>query len=89
VVTRLDDLADQLVAERGLAAAVDVCLALLDGADRAPYLHELRLLSGHPLVDGADAWADHWVRSWGARGLLRAWEDRAAPHVVRGLADPH
>ena len=31
----------------------------------------------------------HWVRTWGARGLLYVWADSAAPAVVAGLRDEH
>ncbi len=33
-----------------------------------------------------DSWADYWVRSWGARGLLHVWHESASAAVVAGLA---
>jgi hypothetical protein len=74
--------------------AVSVCVELLQGADREdhlavlPYLTGLSFETGSPRRDPA-SWADHWVRTWGARGLLYVWEESAAPAVVSGLADEH
>jgi HEAT repeats len=67
---------------------------LLQGADRAAYVPELRYLTGHdwsagdPVRDPA-VWKDYWVRTWGARGLLHCWHDAATGPVVTGLSDDH
>lgn len=74
----------------GEAEAVDICVDLVTGADPARHADALPYLAGAPafaLLDGA--WADHWARTWGARGLLYAWRDSAAGAVVAGLDDEH
>jgi len=83
VAARARALADQLGRER----FTEVCVALLDGAERAAYEDELRALSAH---DRVPEWGEgYWLRTWGARGLLHVWSDAATGAVVRGLADPH
>lgn len=73
---------------------VEVCVDLLAGADRTVYVPELRYLTNHawedddPIRDPA-VWKDFWVRSWGARGLLHCWDDRASDAVVAALGDEH
>jgi HEAT repeats len=73
---------------------VEVCVDLLAGADRTTYVPELRYLTGHswepgdPIFD-REVWRDYWVRTWGARGLLYCWSDRATEAVVAGLGDEH
>jgi hypothetical protein len=73
---------------------VGVCVDLLGGAPRTDYVPELRYLTGHtwepgsPTLD-AEVWKDYWVRTWGARGLLHCWHERATDAVVAGLGDPH
>jgi hypothetical protein len=73
---------------------VEVCIDLLEGADRTAYVPELRYLTGHswepddPVRD-PEVWRDYWVRTWGARGLLYCWHDSATRSVVTGLADDH
>jgi HEAT repeat protein len=93
---------DRPIAERireldalvGRSRFVEVCCALLGGADRAAYVAELRYLTGHswdagdPVLDDG-SWKDYWVRTWGARGLLHCWSDAATPAVVAGLDDEH
>jgi hypothetical protein len=83
------------LAERvGVRATVDVCVELLEGADREahrdvlPYLTGLSFEEGSPTLD-PQAWKDYWVRTWGARGLLYVWDDAAGPAVVTGLLDEH
>ena len=84
----------ELAARIGVPAFVAVCVDLLEGAPRERYVVELRSLTGHgwapgdPVLDH-DAWKDHWVRSWGARGLLHVWHESATTAVVRGLDDEH
>jgi len=84
------ELAHRIGRERFVAACVD----LLGGAPRERYVEELRGLTLHPWNPGdasfdRTSWADSWVRSWGARGLLHVWDDSATEAVVRGLADAH
>lgn len=85
-------LVEELAAHLGIASFVDVCTDLLGGADRDDHLAELPYLTGHSFADGAPTrdprrWADLWVRSWGARGLLHVWDERASDAVVAGLGD--
>ena len=83
------------LAERiGVPAFVAVCTDLMGGADREEYVEELRGLTGHDWHPGdgvldRSSWADYWVRTWGARGLLHVWDDSATSAVVAGLADEH
>jgi hypothetical protein len=68
------------------------CTALLGGAPREEHLDVLPWLTGHDWSEGeavrdAASWKDHWLRTWGARGLLHVWDDRASDTVVAGLAD--
>ena len=84
----------ELDAILGRTRFVAVCVDLLGGADRTAYVAELRYLTNHdwsardPIRD-RDSWKDHWVRTWGARGLLHCWDDGATRPVVAGLADEH
>jgi len=83
------------LAERiGVPAFVAVCTDLMGGADREEHVEALRSLTGHDWHPGdgvfdRTSWADHWVRTWGARGLLHVWDDSATAAVVAGLADEH
>jgi hypothetical protein len=90
VATLIADLATRL----GTARFVAVCTDLMAGAEREQYVEELRSLTGHDWHRGdevfdREAWRDHWVRTWGARGLLHVWDDVATEAVVRGLSDEH
>ncbi len=82
---------DALVGRRRF---VEVCVDLLEGAERTAYVPELRYLTGHswepgdPVLDDT-VWKDYWLRTWGARGLLHGWHDSATPAVVAGLGDDH
>jgi hypothetical protein len=97
-----DQSGDRSIAERireldamlGRDRFVEVCVDLLEGADRRSYRTELRHLSGHGWAEGdavldAAVWKDYWLRTWGARGLLYCWDDVASSAVVAGLADEH
>lgn len=84
----------ELAARLGVPAFVGVCTDLMRGAPREEHVEELRLLTGHDWRPGdavldAARWPDHWVRTWGARGLLHVWDDAATDAVVAGLADEH
>ncbi|MBS44853.1 MAG: hypothetical protein CMH83_17140 [Nocardioides sp.] len=86
-------LADRL----GLPAYVAICTDLLGGAPRDAHLDALPALTGHDWGDGQPVrdpaqWKDHWLRTWGARGLLHVWHDsdgRATTAVLDGLGDEH
>ena len=86
-IRELDDLV-------GRERFVEVCCDLLAGADRTSYVPELRFLTG---FDGEhrdrfldeSSWKDYWVRTWGGRGLLHCWSDRATDAVFAGLGDEH
>jgi hypothetical protein len=76
-------------ARRGTAELVAGCVALLTGEPA----HDGRLVAaiagpaGQPPPDGARR---YWLRVWGARALLYAWDDGndAAPAAIRAaLAD--
>jgi hypothetical protein len=90
VAARIQEL-DALV---GRQRFVEVCVDLLQGAQRTAYVPELRYLTGHswepddPVRDDT-VWKDYWVRTWGARGLLYCWHDSASGAVVGGLDDEH
>ena len=84
----------ELAGHLGVPATVGLCLDLLDGADRRDHLPALPYLTGLGFAPGAptldpDRWRDHWVRAWGARGLLYVWTDDAGPGIVAGLGDEH
>jgi hypothetical protein len=84
------ELADHL----GVQATVDLCVQLIEGADRADHADAMPYFTGvvfdeeSPIYYPAQ-WRDYWVRTWGARGLLYVWDDSAAPAVVAGLDDEH
>lgn len=74
----------------GEAACVEVCAALLEGAEPAIFRSELAYLGGGGGLRVPDGtWKLYWARVWGARGLLYVWAPSAEPPVVRGLADSH
>jgi hypothetical protein len=84
----------ELAARLGVPRFVAVCTELMAGAEREEYVDELRSLTGHDWHQGdsvfdRSVWHDYWVRTWGARGLLHVWDDRATAAVVQGLADEH
>jgi hypothetical protein len=88
------ELVADLAARLGVHRFVAVCTDLMAGAEREEYVEELRSLTGHDWRPGddvfdRDTWHDHWLRTWGARGLLHVWDDSASDAVVRGLADEH
>ncbi|MGN6575261.1 MAG: hypothetical protein ACTHKG_06215, partial [Nocardioides sp.] len=85
------DLLARLAAHTGEARAAELCAELLE-AD-SPGDHEETLLflggaAGRAVLAGTGGWKPYWARVWGARGLLYVWDDRAAPAVLAGLADP-
>jgi hypothetical protein len=88
------ELVRELAHRLGSRTTVDLCVDLLEGADRTtypdamPYLTGVVFEVGSPQFDPAQ-WKDYWVRTWGARGLLYVWDDVAASAVVAGLGDEH
>lgn len=73
----------------GKAAVVDGCQSLLAGQRADPEL--VLALGGRPArwAAGFDepAGPEYWLRVWGARGLLWAWDDEATPSVIEALGD--
>jgi len=73
---------------RGLEPVVRGCIALLNGKSVDD---ELILALGGPPAEwvrsGEPSGPDYWLRVWGARGLLYAWDDSARPAVLRALKD--
>ncbi len=67
---------------------IERCAALLAGADphADPELVEhLGGAHGRAYLTRGDH--DYWPRTWAARAMLYAWDDRAQAAVVRGLGD--
>lgn len=86
------ELIGRLAERLGRERFTEVCVALLLGASREDHLDHLPWLTGHDWSDGTPVrdqavWKDHWLRTWGARGLLHVWDEAASPAVVAGLAD--
>jgi len=79
---------EQECERRGRPAVVKGCVALLDGK---PVDDELILALGGPPAEwvrtGEPSGPDYWLRVWGARGLLYAWDDSARAAVLRALDD--
>jgi HEAT repeat protein len=73
--------------DRGKPDVVAGCLALLAGGDADVAL--IRSLGGPHAEWNLDHGPEHryWLRVWGARGLLWAWDDAATPTVIAALAD--
>lgn len=74
---------------RGTQAVVSGCIYLLEGG---PVDDSLILALGGPAAEQVLAGREggrggYWPRVWAARGLLHAWDDRAAPVVVGATAD--
>jgi len=81
---------EQECERRGATAVVEGCRVLLCGG----HVDDALLLAlGGPaaakFLDGADHDDVYWLRVWGARGLLWAWDASAAPDVRAALADGH
>jgi hypothetical protein len=84
----------ELAEQIGERATVDLCVALLEGADRSEHPDAMPYLTGVVFDEDSPKfypaqWKDYWVRTWGARGLLYVWHDAAVPAVVTGLDDEH
>lgn len=88
------ELVRELAGQVGERAVVDLCVDLLQGADRNDHPDAMPYLTGVVFDEESPKfypaqWKDYWVRTWGARGLLYVWDDSAAPAVVTGLDDEH
>lgn len=83
---------EALAARHGEGAVVDACTALLRGEPPGDREEIAVGLSVHGTsveqLRSSGYGADHWWRTWGARGLLYVWSPGAAAAVVQGLADP-
>jgi HEAT repeat protein len=84
----------ELAGHLGERATVDLCVELLEGADRNDHPDAMPYLTGVVFDETSpkfypSQWKDFWVRTWGARGLLYVWHDSAATAVVAGLDDEH
>jgi hypothetical protein len=76
--------------DRGNSAVIDGCIDLLSG-DTSTDPTLIYALGGPPAqwaVSGGEGGPDYWLRVWGARGLLWAWDDSATPVVKKALDDP-
>ena len=85
------DLLARLVAHAGEARAAELCADLLAAGSPAEHPETVLFLggaAGRAVLAGTGGWKPYWARVWGARGLLYAWDDRVAPTVLAGLADP-
>lgn len=73
----------------GTPAVVAGCVALVQGRPADPQL--ILAFGGRPArwAAGYDepAGPAYWLRVWGARGLLWAWDDSAVEAVVHALSD--
>jgi hypothetical protein len=78
-------------ARRGTGEVVAGCVALLGRRDADDSL--IIALGGPParyVLDTGPAPVHlYWLRVWGARGLLYAWDDTARPAVLAALQDEH
>jgi hypothetical protein len=78
-------------ARRGTGEVVAGCVALLGRRDADDSL--IIALAGPParyVLDTGPAPVHlYWLRVWGARGLLYAWDDTARPAVLAALQDEH
>jgi hypothetical protein len=75
---------------RGKPAVVSGCIALLEG--RGGVDDALVLALGGPPAEyvldrGAGGKLGYWLRVWGARGLLHAWDDRATAAIIHATGD--
>jgi hypothetical protein len=76
---------------RGAPAVASGCISLLHGhwhdVDDA-LVHALGGEAAEYVLGGREGGkAGYWPRVWAARGLLHAWDDRAAPAIIQATAD--
>ncbi|HEV2375391.1 MAG TPA: hypothetical protein VGS19_24925 [Streptosporangiaceae bacterium] len=76
---------------RGKAAVVAGCIDLLAGGEAdSGLVTALGGPGGRLVLDaGPDSAHWYWLRVWGARGLLWAWDDSAQVAVVAAMSDGH
>ena len=75
-------------ARRGKPAVVEGCIALVESRAADPQL--IVALGGPPArwaVTGGQGGPPYWLRVWGARGLLWAWDDAATEVIIAALRD--
>jgi HEAT repeat protein len=76
-------------ARRGRDAVVEGCERLLRRQDvDGDLLLALAGPAARPFVEGPRD-DDYWLRVWGARGLLWAWEDSATASIIDATDDEH
>ena len=79
---------EQACSRWGTLRVVNGCVDLVDGKGADD---ELILALGGPPAEwvrtGEPSGPDYWLRVWGARGLLYAWDESARPAVLRALND--
>ena len=67
---------------------IDGCVRLVAGADvDADLLLALGGPGARKFLDGRPHADRYWLRVWGLRGLLWAWDDRACAYVRSALTD--
>jgi hypothetical protein len=76
-------------ASRGRDTVAEGCARLLSGGTADERLIMVLGGPGAPwaMDSGPDSPNAYWLRVWGARGLLWAWDERALPALLRGLGD--
>jgi hypothetical protein len=74
---------------RGKAAVVDGCIAILRGdAGDDSLIVALGGPAAHGVLDGREGGrGGYWPRVWAVRGLLHAWDPKAATAVVAAIDD--
>jgi hypothetical protein len=73
---------------RGRQEVVAGCRALLRGEQiDADLVLALGGPGARPFIDGTARADDYWLRVWGARGLLWAWDANAMDEVREALSD--
>jgi hypothetical protein len=76
-------------ARRGRDDVIAGCRALVRGEQvDADLLVALGGPAARKFLDGDVHRDTYWLRVWGARGLLWAWDDAATPDVLCALGDP-
>ena len=76
-------------ARRGRAEVVDGCVRLLRRDDVDVDLLVALAGPGARRFHGEERDDDYWLRVWGARGLLWAWDDSATAAIVTAASDDH
>lgn len=75
-------------ARRGKATVVASCVRLVEGAEvKADLLLALGGPGARKFLDGGEHADTYWLRVWGARGLLWAWDASATEAIRVALRD--